>query len=261
MNRILKYLAVLVILILIAGCVEQRPTPPTEQKPTEQPTAQPTEPKQNIITGEMKNIGNGTIRSWINLEDDRPLAIGVTFGEDVLKNLPENETEYTLSLPTGTIFNHIAVDWNPRGHEPPGIYDKPHFDFHFYMVDLQYRNNITDTERMERTVSSEYIPAGYISTPGGVPNMGAHWIDPSSSEFNNQTFTKTFIYGFYDGRVIFMEPMITKAFLDMKMNTRDDIKLPDKYPDSGYYPTEYSIRYSDITREYTVSLGGMVLRS
>lgn len=256
--KILKYFIISMMLIFITGCVEQQPTTPIEQ--IEQPTVQPTEPKEKILTGEMKNVGEGTVRSWISLEDGRPLAAGVTFSEDVLKSLPENDTEYILSLPTGTIFNHITVGWNPRGHEPPEIYDKPHFDFHFYMVDLQYRDNITDIEKMERNVSSEYIPTGYISVPGGVPNMGMHWIDPNSPEFNNQTFTKAFIYGFYDGRMVFMEPMITIAFLNMKTDIIDDIKLPDKYPDPGYYPTEYRIRYNEIAKEYTVSLEGMTLR-
>ena len=47
--------------------------------------------------------------------------------------------------------------------------------------------------------------------------MGAHWLDITSPELNQEnpkSFTQTFIYGSYDGKVIFMEPMITKAFMD-----------------------------------------------
>jgi hypothetical protein len=55
-----------------------------------------------------------------------------------LKGLPEGKTmEFTLALPkeaAPTAYNHIGIDWNPQGHEPQGIYDKPHFDFHFYMI-------------------------------------------------------------------------------------------------------------------------------
>ena len=31
--------------------------------------------------------------------------------------------------------------------------------------------------------------------------MGAHAIDPTGDEFTKKSFTKTFIYGFYDGEM------------------------------------------------------------
>jgi hypothetical protein len=268
MNKILKYLAISVILVLIAGCVGQRPeqTPTPTPTPTTQPTI--TQTKEEVIKGEIKTIGDGYAYSWIKIEGDKPTAIGVVFNEGILKNLSTYDTEFILSLPDlrladmqDTVFNHIGINWNPKGHIPSGVYGVPHFDFHFYMIDQQYRNNITDIKLMEKNVSSEYIPSGYVSTPGGVPKMGAHWIDPTSPEFNNQTFTKTFIYGFYDGKMIFLEPMITMTYLETKPNTIEDIKLPTKYVGPGYYPTKYSINYNDKTNEYTVSLEEMVYRS
>jgi len=90
--------------------------------------------------------------------------------------------------------------------------------------------------------------------------MGAHWIDPTSPEFNNQSFTKTFIYGFYDGKMVFVEPMVTKAFIETKPNTTDIIKVPAKYPEKGYYPTRYRVTYDENAKEYTVSIEGMTLR-
>ena len=247
--KILKYLVVSVILVLIAGCVgsEQKLEKPT-QGPIEQPTiAQPKEEVIEVIKGEIKTIGDGYAYSWVKIKDDKPSAIGVTFDEGILKNLSQYDTEYVLSLPDLRVpdgladiqFKHIGINWNPKGHIPPGIYSVPHFDFHFYLVDQQYRNNITDVKLMEKNVSSEYVPSGYVSTPGGVPKMGAHWIDPTSPEFNNQTFTKTFIYGFYDGKMIFYET---------------------KYPGPGYYPIKYSIKSDEKTKQYTVYLEEMVSR-
>ena len=29
------------------------------------------------------------------------------------------------------------LNWNPHGHIPPGIYDRPHFDVHFYMEPIE----------------------------------------------------------------------------------------------------------------------------
>ncbi len=90
--------------------------------------------------------------------------------------------------------------------------------------------------------------------------MGAHWIDPNSNELKGQPFTRTFLYGNYDGKLIFFEPMIARAFFETKMSVTEYIKLPQKYARQGYYPTKYSVRYDADKREYTVALEGMVLR-
>jgi hypothetical protein len=236
--------------LVVAGCVEKQS-------------------RSGTFIGETKSLGNGMVRSWITLDDDgNASAIGVTFTEMSLSGLPiENSTEYMLALPeqaSATPFNHIGLDWNPMGHVPPGIYDKPHFDFHFYMISPEERNSITatgeDMVKVSKNVSLEYIPEGYVPTPGGVPRMGAHWIDPTSPEFNNQSFTKTFIYGFYDGKMVFVEPMVTKAFLETRPNTIDIIKVPAKYPKKAYYPTRYRVTYDANTKEYSVSIEGMTLR-
>lgn len=238
------------IALIVAGCAEKQS-------------------KSGTIIGETKSLGNGMVRSWVTLGDDgKPSAIGVTFTETALSGLPsENFTEYVIALPeeaSAMPFNHIGLDWNPEGHVPPGIYDTPHFDFHFYMISPQERNNITatgeDMAKLSKNVSSEFIPAGYVPIPGGVPRMGAHWFDPTSPEFNNQSFTKTVIYGFYDGNMVFVEPMITKAFFETKPNYSDAIKLPAKYQKKAYYPTRYSIKYDATAKEYTVALEGMTLR-
>lgn len=247
--KILALVTLLTLLaLMVAGCIEQA--------------------KSETFVGETKQLGNGMVRSWITLDNDgKPSAIGVTFTEASLSGLPTtNTTEYMLSLPeqaSAAPFNHIGLDWNPMGHEPPGIYDKPHFDFHFYMISPRERQVITatgdDMAKVEKKPSQEFIPAGYVPTPGGVPRMGAHWIDPTSAEFNNKSFTRTFIYGFYDAKMAFLEPMATKAFIETKPNDTDTIKLPEKYPMNGYYPTKYSVKYDAVAREYTVSLDGMTL--
>lgn len=238
------------VALIVTGCIENQS-------------------KSGTFIGETKSLGNGMVRSWVSLDEDgNASAIGVTFTEMALSGLPtENSTEYILALPeqaSAMPFNHIGLDWNPNGHEPPEIYDKPHFDFHFYMISPEERNSITatgeDVAKLSRNVSSEYIPERYVPTPGGVPRMGAHWIDPASPEFNNQSFTKTFIYGFYDGNMVFVEPMVTKAFLETRPNTTDIIKLPAKYPKKGYYPTRYSVKYDVTAKEFTLSLEGMTFR-
>ena len=221
--------------------------------------------------GESRPLGNGTVRSWVTLDKNgNPAAIGVTFSEAALSGLPTREpgTEYQLSLPpqaSATAFNHIGLDWNSNGHPPAGVYNVPHFDFHFYTITPQERDQITaqgdDLARCTQQPSAEYMPTGYVLVPdSAVPRMGSHLANPLSGELHGQPFTKTFLYGSYDGRVIFYEPMITRSFLESKTSITELIKLPARYAKSGYYPTRYSVKYDAKNKEYTVSLEGMTLR-
>jgi hypothetical protein len=100
----------------------------------------------------------------------------------------------------------------------------------------------------------KYIPSLYLQIPGGVPQMGAHWADLLSPEFNGGVFTKTFIWGTYDGKVIFWEPMITRAYLLTHPDEVITLRQPQAYQVDGYYATEYVITHSDSPKEFTVSL-------
>ncbi|HEX8922714.1 MAG TPA: DUF5602 domain-containing protein [Pyrinomonadaceae bacterium] len=235
----------------------------------------PNSAKEKIVIGETKPLGKGQVRSWMSLDKNgNPSAIGLTFSEESLKTVPPEPppgaegTEVSLALPAqaaATAFKHIGLNWNPHGHEPEKIYDTAHFDFHFYMITEAEREGITakgdDLVRSKKEPAAEFIPEGYIHAPNSeFARMGSHWVNPLSKEFQGQAFNTTFIYGSYDGRLIFAEPMITRAFLETKTNITEVIKLPAKYARNAYYPTKYSVRYDPVTKEYTVALEGMTLR-
>ncbi len=221
----------------------------------------------SIQYGEIKPLGNGAVRSWVQLDTaGKPSSIGITLIDTALTNLPEGPKETILALPQldlGLPFNHISVDWNPQGHEPPGIYDKPHFDFHFYLLTPEERKTILPTDGVSaKQPSTEAIPADYIAPqPIAVPGMGVHWIDKTTPELNGKPFTTTMLYGFASGKMAFIEPMITKAFLESKPDMTENLKQPAAYPKSGlYYPTKYSVKYDANAKEYTISLDGLTLR-
>jgi hypothetical protein len=231
--------------------------------------------KTTIFAGEAAPASNGTARSWVAMDKDgKPTAIGVTLTEAALGGLPQSLTpgliwtEFLLPLPpeaSVTGFNHIGFNWNPKGHDPEGVYKVPHFDFHFYLISPADRDRITtrgdDLERVRKPIPAEFVPEGYVIAPASEePGMGLHWVEPNSHEFHGKAFTHTFIYGSYDGRMIFLEPMMTKAFLETRPNITVPIKLPAKYQKPGYYPTQYSVKYDPETREYSVSIEGLTLR-
>ena len=34
-------------------------------------------------------------------------------------------------------FKWVLLNWTPHGHIPPGVYDTPHFDVHFYLDSIE----------------------------------------------------------------------------------------------------------------------------
>lgn len=237
-----------------------------------------------IDYGETVPFFNGLASSWVSLDKNKnPSSIGIKFTESALFDLPTTSSDFSSSDTTGlldneylfsfpevgsvTAFNHIGLNWNPQGHDPDPIYGLPHFDIHFYTISPEERQQITvtgdDIARVYKTPSPELIAPDYGLIPGvgGVPTEGWHATDATSPEFMGQPFDNTFIYGYYNGEQVFWEPMITKAFLDTYPNDTRDIKLPAAYSENAYYPTSYSVKYDETSKEYTVSLDGLTYRS
>lgn len=225
--------------------------------------------------GPAQAIVGGTGQAFVRLDaSGLPTAIGVRLSEAALAGLPTQPPpgadgwEYVLTLPKEAErsgYNHIGIDWNPKGHIPPGVYDVPHFDFHFYLISPGQRNRITatgaDLAKVRRAPAPGFMPEGYVLPEGTeVPRMGAHAIDPAAPEFNKQPFTRTFVYGFYDGQVVFLEPMMTKAFLETKPNAIAQVRLPKRFALPAYYPASYRVKYDAARREYVISLENLTSR-
>ncbi|SHI89113.1 hypothetical protein SAMN02745146_1819 [Hymenobacter daecheongensis DSM 21074] len=236
-------------------------------------------PKQpSLEYGPAVQIGTGSARSFVAADaDGKPTEIGVAVNQAALNSLPATPafgTMYDVPLPAANAaaaqmpFDHLSFDWNPNGHEPASIYTLPHFDAHFYMIPMSVQHAITlDDPKGDIFPASAKLPAGYITPPNVVPGrtipmMGRHWSDPTSPEFTPGTaFTHTLIYGSYDGKVAFVEPMFTKALLVPGVNIEKAIKQPATYEVTGkYFPTAYTIRQDAATGEYIISLKGMVMR-
>ncbi len=210
-----------------------------------------------------QKLGNGIARTWVTMADNnRPESIGIILSETALQGLPDQETEAVLEFPAQAEvagFKHAVVNWNPHGHVPPGVYDVPHFDFHFYCINDAARRAIMPTDHnyerhLANNPAAEYLPSAYMKAPGGVPQMGAHWVDKEAPEFNGGTFTRTFIYGSYNGKVTFLEPMITMAYLQTHPDVMVPIPAPAKYATPGYYPLAYTIAYDGAKRAYAIGL-------
>lgn len=209
--------------------------------------------------GAEKELAHGKAWSTISLDEDgNPLELTISIDDAALNSVPVNEApgggeghthenNIVLPLPTQAIaktpFKTIGLDWNPAGHPPANIYTKPHFDFHYYMITEAERLGATDPAKLNADPAVEYLPANYM---GGdpVPQMGKHWVDITSPELNPTNpvpFTQTFIYGSYNSKVIFYEPMITLEFLKNTTNFERTIPQPNRFEKAGYYPTQMKV--------------------
>jgi hypothetical protein len=219
--------------------------------------------------GPVATVGGGTGRAYVILDRAGvPTDLGVALTEAALTGLPAATAEYVFVLPSqasSTAFKHAVINWQPMGHPPAMVYTVPHFDVHFYTITTEQRQAILlgTTElaaKMARRPADEFIPSGYVQGMASA-QMGNHWNDPSEPQYSGGPFTKTMIYGTYDGAVIFTEPMISKAYLETKpARVVTPIKLPAQYSARGYQATSYTVAFDAGSKEYLVALSGLVLR-
>ena len=244
--------------------------------------------------GVAQRIGDGTVRTYVLYDPANravPIEVGIALSADALENLPKPSAhlhaadamsshfdthERLLALPANnpTPYKFIQFNWNPGGHEPPGVYDAAHFDFHFWTVSNDVRESIV-LDRPDYGAKGGNLPAEQYRSPFyvdvstaakapaaavTVPKMGMHWLDVRSPELAGKGFTKTFIYGSWDGQFVFDEPMITRDYVASKRTdatNRDEIiemPTPAHRQVAGYYPRAYRISYDPETKEYRIAL-------
>lgn len=256
-------------------------------------------------SGEM---GQGSFTTYTQFDGDKPLTVGVLAPAKTFTGLPTDppneglycadknqdgttdratecsggyERQITLGhkatqnkdLP----FTYSLINWNPTGHVPPGVYNVPHFDIHFYMDFTNAERlairagtcdilvNCDDVKKLTNLPDKKYLPEGYtIQAPE--PAMGNHMIDAEGHEWHqSDSFTHSFIYGVSDKEIIYYEPMVTlKWFTDLIAGTTEnqcfDIKKPAAWQKTGYYPTKYCLDYVKNRDEVRAYLSDFVLR-
>jgi hypothetical protein len=159
-------------------------------------------------------------------ESNSLVAFGITVPMQVVDCAPADAPMVWPPVAAATIplsstakaagFDNVTIFWEAHGH-PPAPYLVPHFDFHF--------NTVTSADiaaiDCSDTTKPAQLPEAYelvdIELPGlgtlvglCVPQMGMHGI-PSAELQAGTPFARTMIVGYYGGRPIFVEPMITRG--------------------------------------------------
>ncbi|MEO6405779.1 MAG: DUF5602 domain-containing protein [Ferruginibacter sp.] len=225
----------------------------------------------NVFYGPQVNMGDGKARSWISIDrDGTPQEIGIELTDAALYGLPQDPTDFaaaTFVLPLhikarqATPFDHLVINWNVHGHEPPGVFDIPHFDFHFYMITSEEQMSIppyeVDPSGFNNLPPHAWWPDAYFPTPGGVPQMGRHWISTSFAP----PFTKTLIYGSYSGKFTFIEPMVTRDLLLAGMSSSTNFNQMHTFvPANKWYPGTYNVYKDNATGKHYITLSNFTWR-
>ena len=256
------------------------------------------------VLGWRTNLGNGDVVSFADLQATGvPKAIGIMISAEALASLPAEHSdghhcadrdgdgvtarpaecfethEFVIPLPDavnrrGDVpFKWVLLNWNQHGHAPPGVYDVPHFDVHFYMTPIAdvfaIHAGPCGPEFVncdDFAVAKQPVPAGlmhpdFSDVDAVAPAMGNHLIDLSGREFQGEPFTRAWIYGVYGGRVTFYEEMVALAYLLSRPDACAPIKSPPAVAVGGYYPTERCVRYDASADAYVVSMEGFVYRA
>ncbi len=263
----------------------------------------PTSESGGRVFGQNWGLGNGTVTTYAEFTDDHvPLAMGIVYSAGALDGLPTSSSdqhhcfdrdsngsvdpamecfathEAVIPLPDALAtradfpFKWVLFNWNPVGHIPPGVYDVPHFDIHFYIETIANVLALQDGpcgpefvrcdqfELAKKPLPANYIHPDFQDVDAVAPAMGNHLIDLTGPEFNGEQWERNFIFGTYNGEITFYEEMLTLEYLRSRGNLCNPIKLPPAVGLSGFYPTRTCVRYDSATGEHTVSMEEFALR-
>ncbi len=214
------------------------------------------------VLGRSIELGEGTVSTYAEFDGGgSPSAIGVVYSASALDGLPKEPSdrhhcfdrdgdgqlqaeaecipthEFVIPLPDAVSaqsevpFKWVLLNWNPAGHIPPGVYDVPHFDVHFYMAPIASVFALADgpcgpefIRCDQHVLAKKPLPPNYMNpdfqdVDAVVPAMGNHLIDVTGPEFNGEEWKRSWIFGVYDSEVIFYEEMLTRAFM-LSQSTR-----------------------------------------
>lgn len=230
----------------------------------------PLAPEAVTFTGAQVSIGAGMAWSEMVFAGNDLQEVSMVFTPAALNNLPAAPvTEFVLPAPTdgpASLVTHIGVNWWSGGHAPAMVFTQPHFDVHFYLASVAQRDAMTPADPAFGTKglsvpAGAAIPPGYTADTIAIPRMGNHWTNKSGPEFQGTLFTRTFIYGFYDQKMVFLEPMITRAHLLANPDETVSIPVPQQYPAPGQYPASYRVRFDAASGLYRIGLTDFVTRN
>lgn len=218
-------------------------------------------------------VGNGYVISWIRvINNQTPWEIGIDITSGVLEDLPKDSgliEPAIIPLPDIaeklTPFNHISITWNPENFSDIPGFEQAHFNFYFHTIPIGDRMSIPVwSEETDPSFSTypprNHLPKNYsplIKGIGSYAEIGRHWLSTDSKSY--LPLAETFSFGTYDGKLIFMDPIVTLSVLKSGEEIIKPIPQPLYHSGNNPLPREYKISISK-NENRTVALRNFLLR-
>lgn len=223
------------------------------------------------VQGECATAHQAQLCTWARVQGTTVVAVGLTVPIASIENAPVDQPMVwpppmiaTLSMPEAARsqagLTELTAFWEAHGH-PPGPYLTPHFDFHFFTIPTAERSAIDCTDKTKPSS----LPAGYsmpdvvlppplAELAGGNPliglcvaQMGMHSLLTSELE-STETFRGSMVIGYYHGKPIFIEPMLSQALLLEKRSF--ELPIPSIPGMMRAYPRTFRAEYDAQQQAY-----------
>ena len=223
------------------------------------------------VKGDCAEVYKGQVCTWARMQDTTVIDVGATVPIVSVENAPKEPdmawppvAVATLKVPEAARkqsgLTEFTVYWEATGH-PPGPYMTPHFDFHFYTASPEERAAIDCKDNAK----PEVLATGYslpdqplppdmakmigVSTLVGVcvPQMGMHSL-PTAELESKELFRGNMVIGYYHGKNVFIEPMLTRDRLLEKKSF--DLPIPTIPGQAGNYPRNWKADYDSLAQSY-----------
>jgi len=229
------------------------------------------------VKGQCADLFKSQVCTWAKMQGATVVEAGATVPIASIDSSPSSEpmawppvAAAVASLPdsaqSGTGFHQLTVYWEPMGH-PPGPYMTPHYDFHFNLFTAVEIAAI-DCKDLSKPAA---LPAGYalpdvpLPPPMAkmlgvesliglcVPQMGMHSL-PAAELANASQFKGDMVIGYWKGKPVFIEPMLTRAMLLEKKSF--DLPIPTVPGLAGIYPRKFHAEWDAKTNAYQFVFSG-----
>lgn len=203
------------------------------------------------VYGEVMPFVGGKVETWLSFTAKGLYKVGLTLSPEtlLLQNLPatgHHGAHIQFPRVPGSPFEHAYFIFHSHGHPPEDIYNLAHFDFHLALIPSDDIQAI----RFEDPKGQILPPPGFMPSkavaqrlPGGgylnVPGEGVHWYYKDAPEWNGGPFSETFLWGSFNGKVDFLEPMVSYQAMISTAKFEKKIELPKCVAKSAFYPSVY----------------------
>ena len=223
------------------------------------------------VNGACADVYTAQVCTWAKTKGTTLLEVGAVIPLASIEKAPAEEAMVWPPVPVARLdvpeaarapsgLTEFTMYWEAGGH-PPAPYMLPHFDFHFYTLASADRLAIDCSDATKPAT----LPATYglpdialppdaakmmgVSTLVGicVPQMGMHSL-PTAELEGKAPFRGDMVVGYYHGKPIFIEPMVTKAMLMDKQSF--DLAIPEIPGLGGAHPTKFHAQYDADKQAY-----------